>query len=60
MKIYEMVVNMNKIMNNMPCQIERQQPVYLLDALGRYCPFHLEFIQSYEVSHIPSFMFQEA
>ncbi|GKZ78533.1 hypothetical protein AnigIFM56816_002206 [Aspergillus niger] len=29
-------------------QVERQQPVYFLDALGRVTPFHLEFIRSAE------------
>lgn len=31
-------------------QVERQQPVYFLDALGRVTPFHLEFIRSAEVN----------
>lgn len=33
-------------------QVERQQPVYFLDALGRVTPFHLEFIRSAEVNAI--------
>jgi hypothetical protein len=32
-----------------PGQIDRQQPVYLIDALGRHRPLHLEFIRSPEV-----------
>ena len=31
-----------------PGQVERQRPVYLIDALGRTSPFHLEFIRSPE------------
>jgi len=30
-------------------QVEGQQPVYFMDALGRVTPFHLEFILSTEV-----------
>jgi hypothetical protein len=30
----------------LPGQIRRQQPVYLIDALNRECPFHLEFVRS--------------
>ncbi|PGH00206.1 hypothetical protein GX51_05903 [Blastomyces parvus] len=33
---------------NLRMQIERQQPVYFMDALGRVTPFHLEFIRSKE------------
>ena len=29
-------------------QVARQQPVYLVDGLGRMSPFHLEFIRSKE------------
>ncbi|MDI1490490.1 MAG: hypothetical protein OHK93_001694 [Ramalina farinacea] len=35
-------------LKNIPGQVERQQPVYLNDALGRDMPFHLEFIVSWE------------
>lgn len=33
---------------SLPPQIERQQPVYFLDACGFLAPFHLEFIKSWE------------
>jgi hypothetical protein len=45
-----MVLQIHQFINTMPGQIERQQPVYLLDALGRHTPFHLEFVRSAEVS----------
>ena len=32
----------------LPAQIERQQPVYLRDALDKDAPFHLEFVRSAE------------
>ncbi len=37
-----------KIQSSLPPQIERQQPVLLLDACGRLAPMHLEFINSKE------------
>ncbi|KAL4874857.1 hypothetical protein BJY04DRAFT_202946 [Aspergillus karnatakaensis] len=33
---------------NVQMQVERQQPVYFMDAVGRVTPFHLEFIRSLE------------
>lgn len=32
----------------LPHQIERERPIELLDACGRLCPVHLEFITSAE------------
>ena len=32
----------------LPAQVERQQPVYLRDALDKDAPFHLEFVRSAE------------
>ena len=34
----------------LPAQVPLSRPVILLDACGRYVPFHLEFIDSAEVS----------
>lgn len=45
LKIYQMVLNMQ---TSLPPQVERQQPVYFLDACGFRAPFHLEFIKSWE------------
>jgi hypothetical protein len=45
LQIYELVVKMQA---TIPPQMERQQPVYFLDACGRLAPFHLEFITSAE------------
>jgi len=47
-RVFQTVLNVQKLLMAIPGQIERQQPVYLNDALGRYSPFHLEFIKSPE------------
>jgi hypothetical protein len=49
-QIFQVVLNLQNIVTRIPGQIERQQPVYFIDALGRHQPFHLEFIMSAEVS----------
>jgi hypothetical protein len=49
-QIFEVVLNLQNIVTRIPGQVERQQPVYLIDAVGRHQPFHLEFIMSAEVS----------
>ncbi|KAE8442530.1 hypothetical protein EG329_003245 [Mollisiaceae sp. DMI_Dod_QoI] len=48
MKIYSIVLNMQELQQNMPPQIDRQQPVIFDDAHGRIAPFHVEFINSFE------------
>ena len=45
LQIYELVLTLH---TNLPRQVERERPVELLDACGRYCPVHLEFITSAE------------
>jgi len=47
-RVFQIVLNVQKLLMAIPGQIERQQPVYLNDALGRYSPFDLEFIKSPE------------
>ena len=47
-QIFQIVLNLQNIIVRLPGQIDRQQPVYLTDAVGRTSPFHLEFIQSAE------------
>jgi hypothetical protein len=46
MKIYDMIVNTQQ---SLPAQVELQQPVHFIDACGKHAPFHLEFINSWEV-----------
>jgi hypothetical protein len=48
MKIFELVLSMQKIQSQIPPQVTRQQPVYFEDAHGRIAPFHIEFINSFE------------
>ncbi|KAF2802488.1 uncharacterized protein BDZ99DRAFT_551327 [Mytilinidion resinicola] len=45
LQTYELVL---KMQTAIPPQVERQQPVYFLDACGQLAPFHLEFISSTE------------
>ena len=45
-QVFQIVLNLQNLLLSIPGQVERQQPVYLNDALGRYTPFHLEFIRS--------------
>ena len=45
LQIYDMMLNLQE---NLTRQIERERPVELLDACGRRCPVHLEFITSAE------------
>ena len=47
-RVFQTVLNIQNLLKNLPGQVERQQPVYLNDALGRYTPFHLEFIMDSE------------
>lgn len=44
-KVFQVILHVQNLLNTIPGQIERQQPVYLNDAIGRYTHFHLEFIR---------------
>lgn len=48
LRVFQVVLDIQNLLKTIPGQIERQQPVFLNDALGRYAPFHLEFIRSPE------------
>jgi hypothetical protein len=43
-----MVHDIQLFILRIPGQIQRQQPVYLLDPFNRQSPFHLEFLRSAE------------
>ena len=43
----ELMIRVNQ---EVPAQVILSKPVILLDARGRYAPFHLEFIDTAEVS----------
>ena len=54
--IFKTISGIADILKNMPTQIEREQPVILIDALNRLMPFHLEFIRSPELyAHIRTY-----
>ena len=52
-QIFQMMCTIQAIVTQIPGQINRQQPVYMVDALGKETPFHLEFVQSAEVRCSP-------
>lgn len=58
-QIFQIVLEIQNIVTKIPGQVDRQQPVYFIDAIGRHTPFHLEFITCAEVS-MPSIAFMEA
>lgn len=47
-QILQLIYTFQWLTNQVPPQIDRQQPVYMIDALGRASPFHLEFVRSAE------------
>ncbi|KAL2064339.1 hypothetical protein VTL71DRAFT_4833 [Oculimacula yallundae] len=47
-QIFQIVVKIQDIITRIPGQVERQQPVFFVDALGRHMAFHLEFVLSAE------------
>jgi hypothetical protein len=51
-QVFAIVLDIQNVIKSIPGQIERQQPVFLIDALGKLSPFHLEFIRSADVSII--------
>ncbi|KAF1960248.1 hypothetical protein CC80DRAFT_544697 [Byssothecium circinans] len=46
--IFGMILDIHNFISKIPSQIQRDQPVYMIDAFGRSTPFHLEFIRSAE------------
>ncbi|CZR53653.1 uncharacterized protein PAC_03533 [Phialocephala subalpina] len=52
-QVFHIVLDIQSIITRIPGQVERQQPVYFIDALGRHAPFHLEFVLSVEaLTHV--------
>ncbi|KAL5600873.1 hypothetical protein FOVSG1_006903 [Fusarium oxysporum f. sp. vasinfectum] len=45
-RIFQEVRSIHAMLSRIPQGIERQQPVYMIDALGKTSPFHLEFVRS--------------
>ncbi|KAI4277720.1 MAG: hypothetical protein L6R38_005381 [Xanthoria sp. 2 TBL-2021] len=49
LRVFQFMLDVQKLLATViPAQVQRQQPVYLTDALGRYSPFFLEMIRSPE------------
>ncbi|KAJ8071887.1 hypothetical protein OCU04_002195 [Sclerotinia nivalis] len=48
LRIFQMVLEIHHVITRIPGHVDRQQPVYFIDALGRHTPFYLEFIRSKE------------
>ncbi|KAF2432595.1 hypothetical protein EJ08DRAFT_585341 [Tothia fuscella] len=46
LRVFQMVHDIQLYILKIPGQVQRQQPVYLIDPLNKECPFHLEFIRS--------------
>jgi hypothetical protein len=52
-RISQAVCSIQNIITQIPGQVDYQQPVYMIDALGRSAPFYFEFIRSKEVGRGP-------
>lgn len=48
LRIFQMVLDIHQFTLRLPAQVQRQQPVYMIDAFGKESPFHLEFVRSPE------------
>jgi hypothetical protein len=48
LRIFQIVHDIQLFILQIPGQIHRQQPVYLIDPFNRESPFHLEFVRSPE------------
>jgi hypothetical protein len=46
LRVFQMVYDIQLFITRIPGQVQRQQPVYFVDAFNRETPFHLEFIRS--------------
>lgn len=57
LQVFQMVSQILNSITQIPGQVERQQPVYMVDALGRASPFHLEFVRSADVSRTSGHVF---
>lgn len=48
LRVFQMIHDVQLFITRIPGQIQRQQPVYMVDAFNKESPFHLEFIRSAE------------
>jgi hypothetical protein len=47
-RVFQMIYDIQLFITRIPGQVQRQQPVYFIDAFNRESPFHLEFVRSAE------------
>ncbi len=48
LRVFQIVHDIQLFILRIPGQVQRQQPVYLIDAFSKESPFHLEFVRSAE------------
>lgn len=48
LRVFQIVHDIQLFILRIPGQIQRQQPVYLIDPYNKHSPFHLEFVRSPE------------
>ncbi|CAI6342518.1 unnamed protein product [Periconia digitata] len=46
LRVFQMIYDIQLFVTHIPGQVQRQQPVYLIDAFNKESPFHLEFVRS--------------
>lgn len=47
-RVFQVMHDIKVLILSIPGQVQRQQPVYLIDPLNKESPFHLEFVRSKE------------
>ena len=47
-RVFQIVLGLQNTITQNPYQVKRQQPIFLVDALRKESPFHLEFVRSAE------------
>jgi hypothetical protein len=48
LRVFQMIHDIQLLITRIPGQVQRQEPVYMIDAFNKESPFHLEFIRSAE------------
>ena len=51
-RVFSVLMDIQNLLRQLPAQVQNnnREPVFLIDAVGRYSPFFLEFIRSIQVS----------
>ena len=48
LRVFQMIYDIQLFITQIPGQVNRQQPVYMVDPFNKESPFHLEFVRSAE------------